>query len=390
MKSGLTHNVRLAYFLTFLSECYFPFTPFLFFYLRYFSFAEIATLTAIQMLASNLLEVPTGAFADLVGRKTSIILSFAIGAVTLAIFPFATSFWVFVILEVAKGLANALYSGSMEALVYDSLKEKGQERGYDKVASNIETISWVGYLIAAIVAGYLYNWNFRSPWILQAGMYLAAIGVAYKLLEPRIDSIKVKWSEMITQNLAGFRELFATEKLRGITGQLAVIGAGYVIAANILGVSQAREYGLDARGVGWLFAAGYVFSIVASRFFPVLRRAWGEKGLIIATASMMLGSFLGAKYVGVFAGGALIVMRIASSSTFRNTRSVMVNAWISSKNRATAISSLNLLTQTPYILLSPLFGMMIDRSSPNNFAWWLGVGILGMIGVIRFVEVIRK
>ncbi|PIW07826.1 hypothetical protein COW38_02135 [Candidatus Collierbacteria bacterium CG17_big_fil_post_rev_8_21_14_2_50_45_7] len=48
----------------------------------------------------------------------------AIGHVSLLVFPFTTAFPVFVGLEILKGLSNALYSGSTEALVYDSLKAK--------------------------------------------------------------------------------------------------------------------------------------------------------------------------------------------------------------------------------------------------------------------------
>jgi MFS family permease len=379
-------NIRLAYVLTFLSECYFPFTPFLFFYLRYFSFEQIAILTAIQMAAGNIFEMPTGAFADLVGRRTSIVLSFVIGAAALAVFSFVTAFWIFAILEVVKGLANALYSGSLEALVYDTLKEKGAEKQYGNVAANMETAAWVGYLVAAIGAGYLYTWYFRGPWLLQAGMYVVAAILAFRLVEPQLDRVKVNIGKALKQNLVGFHELFSSGRVTRITLQLAIVGAGYIIASNILGVSQAREYGMDARGVGWLFAGGYVFSILASRFFPKLKGWVGEKKLIVFTSTMLLASFFGAKYVGLFGGSALIIMRIASSSTFRNTRSVIVNEWISSRNRATALSTLNLLTQTPYIFLSPLFGAMIDHSSPNNFALMLGVGIIGILGGLQLLD----
>lgn len=357
----MKNNVKLAYTLTFLSECYWPSVAALFFYLRLFSFAQIATLWAIQMAASNLLEVPTGAFADIVGRKTSIVLSFLIGAISLFVFPFTTAFAVFVGLEILKGLANALYSGSMEALVYDSLKESGRESEYPQVAANFETINWTGWAISAVGGGYLYYLQYQSPWLIQAGMFVVAAVIGLGLVEPKIDSIKVHLKIALKQNLEGFRELFQNSRMGRVTLQLAVIGAGYIIASNILGASQAREYGFDARGTGWLFGIGCLFSVMASRYFVKLKDVIGERKLILMSASMMLVSFLMAKYVGIMAGSTLIIMRISSSSTFRNTRSVIVNKWISSKNRATALSTLNLLTQTPYIFLSPLFGMMIDK-----------------------------
>lgn len=379
-------NVRLAYALTFFSECYWPSVAALFFYLRYFSFAQIATLWAIQMAASNLFEIPTGAFADLVGRKTSIILSFMIGAISLLIFPFVTAFGIFVILEILKGLSNALYSGSMEALVYDHLKERGEEQTYPHISANIETVTWAAWFISAIGGGYLYFWQYQSPWIIQGAMFVFASIVAMKLVEPKIDSVKVKLSEALRQNVVGFGELFQNAKMGRITIQLVVIGAGYFIASNLLGPSQAREYGMDARGTGWLFGLGCLFSVLASRFYPKLKSWLGETRLILLTGTILLVSFFGARYAGIIGGSALIVLRIASSSTFRNTRSVIVNSWISSKNRATALSTLNLITQIPYIFLAPLFGMMIDKSSPNMFAWGLGVGILVVLGIMQIMK----
>lgn len=379
-------NIRLAYWLTFLSEFYLPFVPFLFFYLKYFDFAQIATLTAVQMAASNILEIPTGAFADVVGRRKAIILSFVVGSVALALFPFVTAFWVFVVLEVLKGLANALYSGSMEAMVYDEMKGRGEEENYDRVASNMETIGWIGILAASLMAGYIYNWHFRAPWIIQSIQYALAVVVSWRLVEPRLDSIKVNIKEAWRQNWEGFRELFASARTTRVTLQLGLIGVGYIMASNFLGHAQAREYGLDARGVGILFSAGYVFSIVASRFFPQLRRSLGESRLVAVTGSMMIVSFVLAKFVGVALGSMLVIMRIASSSTFRNARSVIVNKWISSRNRATTLSTLNLLTQAPYIVLAPLLGLAIDNSSPNQFAWGLGLMILTLLGLSHILR----
>jgi len=355
-------NIRLAYILTILSECYWPSVAALFFYLQYFSFAQIATLWAIQMAASNLFEVPTGAFADIVGRKKSIIFSFTIGAISLLIFPFTSAFWIFVILEILKGLANALYSGSMEALVFDSLKDVQKESHYPKIAANIESINWASWAISAIGGGYLYYWQFQSPWMIQGIMFVFAALLAFGLKEPRTDSIKVDIKSALKQNIVGFQEIFQNPKMTRITLQLVLIGAGYIIASNILGASQAREYGLDATGTGWLFGIGCIFSVIAARAYPYLKERIGESKLIVITATMMLMSFLIARYVGLWAGCFLIIMRIASSSTFRNTRSIIVNSWISSKNRATALSSLNLLTQTPYILLSPFYGQQEDKN----------------------------
>jgi len=86
--------------------------------------------------------------------------------------------------------------------------------------------------------------------------------------------------------------------------------------------------------------------------------------------------------VGAIVGIMLIVMRIASSTTFRNSRSVIINKEISSRNRATTLSTLTLLTELPYALGASLIGLYIDRTSPNEFAYLLGVGIVAILIII--------
>lgn len=326
----------------------------------------------------------------MVGRKVAVILSFLVGGIALFIFPFTTAFWVFAVLEVVRGLSNALYSGSLEALVYDTLKEQGREQGYGRVAGRTETTMWARWFVSAILGGYLYEWNFRAPWILQSLMYLVAALIASRLVEPRLDSVKVSMRVAIAQNLQGFRELFRTSRTTRITLQLATIGAGYWIAAQILGVSQAREYGMGPREVSWLWGAGSLISIIVSWNFARFLGLLGEKKLVTMAATMMVLSFVLAKYVGLPAGVALVLMRFASSSAFRNVRTVIVNTWISSKNRATALSTLNLLTQAPYILLAPFFGSFIDQTSPNQFAWLLGLGIVAVVGATHLLYLRKK
>ena len=192
-------------------------------------------------------------------------------------FAFTSIFWIFILLEIFKGLSNSLYSGSLEALVYDTLKEDGKESTFDKVVSNMETAAWIGLFISAIAGGFLYQYWFRSPWIIQGIIYALAALTVLKLHEPILDTKKYTLKTILTQNVSGFKEVFRNIKIAQATIVFIIIGAGYFIAANILGISQAREYGMDSRGVGLLFAAGYLISALASQAFPKLKNLLGSK-----------------------------------------------------------------------------------------------------------------
>lgn len=378
-------NIKIAYILSFLSELYFPITAWLFFYLRYLDFKQIAILTAIHVITSNLFEIPTGAFADIFGRKTAIFLSFLICSIVMFAYPFNSVFWVFIILEIMGGITNALLSGSLEALVYDTLKETNEVLQYNKVIANMESLSWLGLFISAIVGGFVYRYWFGTPWILQGVVFALAAIVALQLYEPSIDTKKYNLKILFIQNINGFKELFRNIKIAQISIIFIILGTGYFIAGKILGISQAREYGMDSRGVGLLFATGYIISALASQAFPKLNNWLGAKKLLIVTIPILIGSFIIAKFVGITFGSILIISRISSSTIFRNIRSSILNPLIESKNRATSLSTFALLTQLPYALLAFSIGGFIDKSSPNSFAFMLGTIMVILIVTQQFI-----
>ncbi|MFA5894856.1 MAG: MFS transporter [Candidatus Shapirobacteria bacterium] len=368
----MKNNIRLAYILSFVSELYFPISIWLFYYLRYLTFSEIGILTAVKLLSAIIFEVPTGVFADKVGRKKAIVISFFLYGLVMFGFAGVSVFWMFIVLDIFKALSSAFYSGSMEALVYDTLKEEGQEEHYDKVVANMESIAWIGLFVSSVLGGFLYYVWFRSPYLVQGTLYIISGIIALGLIEPKIDTKKYSWNEVWKGNFSGFSELFANNKIAQMTVVFVILGAGYFVASELMGISQAREYGMDSRGAGILFGVGYVVSALFSQFYPVLRKRLGGKNLLYIVATVLIGSFLVAKWVGIVMGSILIVSRISSSTTFRNTRSSVINKLIGSKARATSISTLVLLSQLPMAIMAYFLGDYIDKHSPNMLAWLVG------------------
>ncbi|MBU1130458.1 hypothetical protein KKE45_04030, partial [Patescibacteria group bacterium] len=100
MTSFKSRNIKIAYILSFLSDLYFPISVWIFYYSRFLNFKQIAILTTIKVVASNFFEIPTSAFADIYGRKKSVIVSFVLFALAMFVFAYTFNFWIFVILNV--------------------------------------------------------------------------------------------------------------------------------------------------------------------------------------------------------------------------------------------------------------------------------------------------
>ena len=133
-------NIRIAYALSFLWRSWFWLGIWIFYYLRFTDYAGIGFLEAVMITTATIGEIPTGAIADIVGKRKVIILAFAMGAIGNIVMAFAPNYWVLVASIVTMTLGGAFYSGSLEALVYDTLIENGNTDIYHKVISRMTTM----------------------------------------------------------------------------------------------------------------------------------------------------------------------------------------------------------------------------------------------------------
>ena len=99
--------------------------------------SEFATLNLVWAISIILLEVPSGALADHLGRKKLVIISAVLMIFEIAILlitPVGSGivFWMFFINRILSGAAEAAASGADEALAYDSLPEEAREGVWEK------------------------------------------------------------------------------------------------------------------------------------------------------------------------------------------------------------------------------------------------------------------
>ncbi|WP_135380694.1 MFS transporter [Vibrio tasmaniensis] len=162
-------NVR--YFLMFRSSYFarFYYPIFTLLYLDYgLTLSQFAMLNVVWAATIVLAEVPSGAFADTLGRKKLVVLSSIVMFVEIAMIALVPTgnpdlvFIVFLINRILSGLAMALASGADEALAYDTLKEQGNEELWPRVLQiQLRVASTVGIFVTLIGAA-MYDVNFMA------------------------------------------------------------------------------------------------------------------------------------------------------------------------------------------------------------------------------------
>ena len=146
----------------------------LFFLDKGLSFFEIGILYAIREIVTNILEIPTGVIADVVGRRKTMIQSFAAYIISFGVFYFADGFWVIVIAMVIFSIGDAFRSGTHKAMIFEYLKLNSWED--QKVHYYGHTRSWsqIGSAVSSLLAAGIvfYSGSYSLIFLLTGIPYL--------------------------------------------------------------------------------------------------------------------------------------------------------------------------------------------------------------------------
>ena len=94
------------------------------------SVAGMFWLTALGSGFAVLAEIPSGYISDQLGRKYTLMLAFiAMAASFLAAGLAADRLWLLVVFQILKGTGSALFSGTDMALLYETMKRYGRDKG---------------------------------------------------------------------------------------------------------------------------------------------------------------------------------------------------------------------------------------------------------------------
>ncbi len=157
-------NIRLfiAFRVFFNARFYYPVFTILFldYGLTIEQFSILNTVWAITIVCA---EVPSGALADLLGRKRLLVLTSLLMIVELSVIAFVPItninfvFWAFLANRVLSGLAEAMASGADEAIAYDSLIAEGDPAHWPRVLSVQMRVKSLAGVVSTTLGAMVYD-----------------------------------------------------------------------------------------------------------------------------------------------------------------------------------------------------------------------------------------
>ena len=373
----LVRNLRLFYAFRLLATSYLFVPIFMLFQAdRGLSFFERLALGGIYSGVIILVEVPTGVFADRLGRRRSMLWGAIAMVASCLLATRANGFVEFAIAESLAALSMALISGADSAYLYDLLAAHDRVAEYSRRESVASAWHLLGSACAFAGGGALAQVHMALPYLVTAGVATVAAVLACLLEEDVEPHDRMERAGWFQQTFAALDEVVRNGKLLWLVGYSAVVFA-LVRATIYVYQPYLAERGLGTLEIGLLFAGVNLIAALVSMRTWQLRTAFGDDKLLWGLLAVLGISFIGLASAG--AGPwmlALLFVQAVASGIYSPLTKPLLNREIRSENRAAVLSVESMGRRAAIGVFAPLVGLY----GQANVMFLCGaVGLAGLV-----------
>jgi len=351
------------------------------------AFAANAFFTAGQVL----FEVPTGVVADVLGRRASYLLGSATLFVSTLLYfllwrlhsPFPA--WAFA--SILLGLGFTFFSGATEAWLVDGLRSANYRGTLDAAFAKGQMATGVAMLAGTLTGGVVAQvTNLGVPYLLRSVVLGLTFGVAFVSMRDvgftpkRSASMRVEIRRILRSSLQhGFRKAPVRWLMLAAPFQAGVgIYAFYAMQPYLLELyGHSGSYavaGLAAAIVAGAQIVGGALVSYAGRVFRKRTTLLLAGSVTSAAALALIG--LAPDFTAALALMGLWALVFAAATPVRQA---FINGLIPSEERATVLSSYNLLGSSGGVVVQPGLGRAADAwGYATSYLVGAGVELLGL------------
>lgn len=336
------------------------------------SLADIMLLQAIFGLAVAALEFPSGALADRVGYRASLLIGAALWAAGWALYAPTRSFAAVALAEVVLGAGNAFLSGADRALLWASLEAGGQRGRYLAWEARLRGAGQAAEAASAAAGGWLYGLAPRLPLWLQLPVALGALGAVLATREPARGRRPAERSHWRRAGGVLRLALLGGGRLRAALGLSVAFGlSSFVLVWLIQPLAQRR--GLAPGWLGPFWAAAHLLLVAVSLATPRLVAGLGRRGVLVGCWALVPLGYAGLVLSESPAGLAFYACFMALRGLQAPVLTTVLQEEAPGEDRAAVLSLAALLFRLAFVLAAPPIGLLADRHGLERALGWTGL-----------------
>lgn len=329
------------------------------------SYALAMLVWSITNLTQTFMEVPTGILSDKIGRRKTLILSAHCVLTAILLWALAGQLdcmWLLFIGAVFWGLCDALLSGTLDALMYETMEELNQKENFPLFYAQTNFWNQFGLAISTLFAAFItYFFSLQTLAWLSLVTMIGQLITAYLFVEPKRISEQKKTTSMVLFFIA-FRRLWRNKRLRfyaWLTLMIESVGEAYSQIETAYFQTLIKEWLINIMRFIKLISGMIGFAII-----PYVKR-FGSVRLFFTSVS--LNEVL--KAVGVILDNTfspfIMSLKNVCMGISLTSKTDILQQEFSSNQRATMQSIIEAVKGIIAAVVMYLFGVLADISGPK-------------------------
>lgn len=380
------NNITKLGLIFFFSNLYF-YSPIitLYYQQRGLNILQINSLEGILIGTIFLTNIPTGIFADKYGRKLSMIIALTLQLLGEILFLFAYGYLAFAFICIIAGLGFSFMTGTVTALIYETLKKESREGEMQKAVGVKVSFEKAAGIIAPLAASfYITSFDMsRFKLLVIVTIIFVAIGlfVTFFIEEsPHIKENK-KTNDSLKIIKEGWRLLKENSSLRRII-LLSVFTYPLLVYLYLLYQPYFVTSKVPSYLFGFFLALASFVSLLASRYAHKFEGWMGmEKTVLFVTLLPGLIFLVMAITHQAILSPLLFCLIYFVGGIYEPLFSDYQNRHIETNNRATILSMISMFSSLYIVVVGLLIGFIANKSMPYAFIF---MGLITLSSSIIF------
>ena len=321
-----------------------------------------------------LFEVPTGVVADTVGRRASYLLGSATLVVStllyLLLWQTTAPFAAWAAASALLGLGFTFFSGAIEAWLVDGLTATGYAGTLDAAFAKGQVATGIAMLGGTIAGGVLAQLtNLGVPYMARAVLLVLSFAVAWRWM--RDIGFTPRKGTSVRSEMGGIVRASLVHGLGNRPVRWVMLSAPFASGVSVYGFYAIQPYLLELyghAGAYWIAGASAALiggtqiagGTIAARTMRLFERRTSM--LLVATTATVIVMALIGLVPRFWAAVVLLTVWGTLFSAISPVRQAYLNGLIPSSQRATVLSSDNLLGSAGGVVIQPGLGRVAETA----------------------------
>ncbi len=331
-----------------------------------------ASIIAITMIVSALVEVPTGIWSDKMGRRRTIIIGSALTIMGGVVYALSQNYNWLVLGSILEGFSRSFFSGNNDAFLYESSIDAGARNNYDDFLGKAHSMEHLGIALGAVIGGFIATYSLRLSVSLTVIPLVGSLICSILMSETRSQHTSA--SNIYAHTKAALKLFIHNKKLRLLSISDAISFATGETSYQFRATFFASIWPVWA--IGLLNTALQFGASVSYYFSAWLIKKWGAEKLLVIRS--IVGKISGLIAFGVPSVLSPIVTFFPSFlyGAGQVAKNTLMQNQFSSKQRATMSSLNSLLSNLTFAIATIMIGFVADKTTPQIAL--LGITIISL------------